>query len=255
MDKPIEHFAVNYDDSQCFATVKQELMDQRKRIVAERLYLILGALFVAALVSGNLIFQKFFVWSPFGLFTFELSVGIIPYPVTFLVTDIISEVYGRKRANRVVLAGLFASVFMLGIIMVAAIAPATEWSPISDDEFRRVFGFTFIAVSASLAAYLLAQLIDVQLFHFWKRLTKGKHLWFRNNASTFSSQFIDTFTVLFLLCSFGVIEWELFGSLLLNGYLFKVMFAAIDTPIAYVIVWGMRRYFGLKGYGAELENF
>ncbi len=228
-------------------------MDIRKKIMAERLYLILAALFVAALVTGNLIFQKFITWNPFGLYEFQLSAGILPYPVTFLVTDIISEVYGKKRAQRVVLAGLFASLFMLLIIVISAMAPAAEWSPVSDDEFSKVFGFTFIAVAASMAAYLIAQLVDVQIFHFWKRVTKGKHLWFRNNASTFSSQFIDTFTVLFLLCSFGVIEWQFFGALLLNGFLFKVMFAAIDTPVVYVVVYWMRRYFGLKGYGAEIN--
>jgi queuosine precursor transporter len=228
-------------------------MNEKKKAVAENLYVILAALFVAALVTGNLIFQKFFTWNPFGLFEFQLSVGIIPYPVTFLVTDIVSEVYGRKRANRVVLAGLAASVFMLTIIMVSDYTTAAYWSPVDDEEFSKVFGFTIIAVAASLAAYLLAQLLDVQIFHFWKQVTKGKHLWLRNNASTFTSQFVDTFTVLFLLCSFGVIGWEYFGGLLLNGFLFKMLFAAADTPIIYLVVWWIRRYFGLKDPGAEIE--
>ncbi len=228
-------------------------LSTEKRQQAEILFLILAALFVTSLVTSNLIFQKFFSWNPLGLFNFELSVGIIAYPVTFLITDIISEVYGKKRAQRVVMAGVFASFFALVIVMVSAAAPATDWSPLSDDEFRKSFGFTFIAVGASLAAYLLAQFLDVQIFHFWKRLTKGKHLWLRNNLSTFGSQFVDTFTVLFLLCSFGVIEWGLFGMLLANGFLFKVMFALFDTPIAYAMVYGLRRYFGLKGYGAELD--
>jgi uncharacterized integral membrane protein (TIGR00697 family) len=229
------------------------MMDRKKKIQAEVMFCVLAALFVAALITANLIFQKFFRWDFFGIYTFELSAGIIPYPVTFLVTDIISEIYGRKMANRVVFAGLFASLFMLLIIVVASIAPATEYSPVSDDEFNMVFGFTFVAVAASLVAYLLAQFLDVQIFHFWKRLTRGKYLWFRNNASTFSSQFVDTFTVLFLLCSFQVIEWELFGMLLLNGYLFKVMVAMLDTPLIYIIVWAVRKHFGLKGYGAELK--
>lgn len=227
-------------------------MNKKKKRQAEIIFLVLTALFVSALVTANLIFQKFFHWEVFGIYTFELSAGIIPYPVTFLVTDIISEIYGRKMANRVVLAGLFASLFMLLIITVASIAPATDYSPVSNLQFDTVFGFTFVAVAASLTAYLLAQFLDVQIFHYWKRVTKGKHLWFRNNASTFSSQFVDTFTVLLLLCTFEVIEWELFGMLLLNGYLFKVMVALLDTPIIYLIVWQMRKHFGLKGHGAEL---
>lgn len=223
------------------------------RSQAEMLYLILGALFITALVTSNLIFQKFFFWDPLNLFRFELSVGIIAYPVTFLVTDIVSEVYGKRRANFLVIAGIFASAFALLIVIVSTAAPATEWSPLSDTEFKKAFGFTFLAVAASLAAYLTAQFIDVQIFHFWKNVTKGKHLWLRNNLSTFTSQFVDTITVIFLLCSFGVIEWELFPKLLGNGFLFKAMVALLDTPFAYLGVYGLRRFFGLKGIGAELK--
>ena len=228
-------------------------MQQEKIKQAETLYLILAGLFITALVTSNLIFQKFFSWNPFGLYEFELSVGIIAYPVTFLITDIISEIYGRKRANKVVIAGIFASFFALLIVVVSTEAPATSWSPISDGIFKKVFGFTYVAVGASLAAYLLAQFLDVQVFHFWKRLTNGKHLWLRNNFSTFSSQLVDTASVLFLLCSFGVIEWELFGILLLNGYIFKVLFALVDTPIIYFLVYVVRKHFGVSGHGAELE--
>jgi len=227
-------------------------MDLTRKKQAETIYLILASLFITSLVTSNLIFQKFFSWNPFGLFEFELSVGIIAYPITFLVTDIISELYGRKRATRVVQAGVFASAFALLIVVVSTKAPATTWSPIDDSTFKHVFGFTFIAVGASLAAYLLAQFLDVQIFHFWKKLTNGKHLWFRNNFSTFTSQLVDTGTVLLLLCSFGVIEWKLFGLLLLNGYLFKVMFALFDTPIIYAVVYFMRKYFNLEGEGAEI---
>jgi len=220
---------------------------------AEILYLILASLFITSLVTSNLIFQKFFNWSPFGWYTFEISVGIIAYPVTFLITDVISEIYGRKRANRVVIGGLFASAFALLIVIVSTEASATEWSPLSNAEFKKVFGFTYIAVAASLAAYLLAQFIDVQLFHFWKRLTNGKHLWLRNNASTFTSQFVDTFVIISLLTMFDVIDEEFYFVLILNGFLFKVLFALLDTPLVYLLVYGIRRYFGLKGHGAELD--
>ncbi len=228
-------------------------MEKHKLKQAETLYLILAGLFITSLVTSNLIFQKFFKWNPFGLYEFELSVGIIAYPVTFLITDIVSEIYGRRRANKVVIAGVFASIFALLIVIISTEAPATTWSPISDTVFKKVFGFTYIAVGASLAAYLLAQFLDVQVFHFWKRRTKGKHLWLRNNFSTFSSQLIDTASILFLLCSFGVIEWELFGALLLSGYLFKVLFALFDTPLVYFMVYIMRKYFGLDGHGAEMN--
>jgi uncharacterized integral membrane protein (TIGR00697 family) len=219
---------------------------------AHTLFLILSGVFIAALVSCNLIFQKFFSWSPFGLYTFEISVGILPYPITFLVTDIISEIYGRKKANKVVLAGLFSSLFVLAIIMVANATQATEWSPIDNDVFSSVFGLTGIAVGASMLAYLLAQFIDIRVFHFWKKLTKGKYLWLRNNASTFTSQLVDTATILILLCLSGSIAWDKFWLLLINGFLFKVIMAMIDTPILYLVIGLIRRKFNLNE-GQELE--
>ena len=217
----------------------------KDKLTAYRFYLILAALFIASLVVSNLIFQKFFSWDFFGLYTFEISVGILPYPVTFLITDLISEVYGKKKANQVVTAGIFASLFSLLIIYTADAVPATDWSPIGDELFKKVFGATAIAVIASMLAYLLAQYIDIQLFHFWKKLTKGKHLWIRNNFSTFLSQFVDTFSVLFLLCSFHKIEWDRFGALLLSGFLFKVIVAICDTPFLYAAVYAMRKRFKL----------
>ncbi|MBN2747504.1 MAG: queuosine precursor transporter [Bacteroidales bacterium] len=224
-----------------------------KNISPGTLYLILTSLFITSLVTSNLIFQKFFHWDVFGIYTFELSVGIIAYPITFLITDIISEIYGRKAANKVVLSGLFASAFALFIIIVSTEAAATEWSPVTDSEFKHVFGFTFIAVGASLAAYLLAQLIDVQIFHFFKKITKGKHLWLRNNFSTFTSQIVDTATVLGLLCSFDVLPWSSFWMLFLNGYIFKFLFALFDTPIIYLIVNLLRRQYNLQEKTTEIE--
>jgi uncharacterized integral membrane protein (TIGR00697 family) len=225
-------------------------MTLKDKALARRLYLILGILFITSLVVSNLIFKKFFYYYPFdvsvfGVKLFEISVGILPYPVTFLITDLISEIYGKKKANEVVVGGIFASFFAMGIIYIANAAPATDWSPVSDELFSTVFGSTAIAVLASMMAYLLAQFVDIQIYHFWKRLTKGKHLWLRNNCSTFLSQFIDTATVLLLLCSFGEIDWSLFGGLLLAGFLFKVLIAALDTPFLYLSVYWFRKRFKL----------
>ncbi|MDT0293686.1 queuosine precursor transporter [Mesonia ostreae] len=216
-----------------------------KKLLAYKVYFILGALFISALVASNLIFKKFFFWDFFGIYQFEISVGVLPYPFTFLITDLISEIYGKKKANQVVIAGIFASLFSLLIVFAASIVPATSWSPISDDLFETVFGSTAIAVLASMMAYLLAQFIDIQLYHFWKKLTKGKHLWLRNNFSTFLSQFVDTFVVLLLLCSFKEIEWKLFSTLLLSSFLFKVLIALLDTPFLYLGVYIFRKKFNL----------
>jgi len=220
--------------------------------LAFQIYLYLGALFITSLVVSNLIFQKFFYWRPFGEINvfgsslFEVSVGILPYPITFLITDLISEIYGKKKANQVVTAGIFASVFSMGIIYVAKIVPAIESSPIDDGTFTKVFGLSPLGVLASMLAYLFAQYIDISIYHFWKKLTHGKYLWLRNNFSTFSSQFVDTFTVVGLLCIFGVIPWDLFYGLLVSGFLFKVFIAFLDTPLLYLCVYLMRKRFNLK---------
>ena len=207
-------------------------------------FLILAGLFIASLVTCNLIFRKFFAWDIGGM-TFEQSVGLLPYPITFLVTDMISEIYGKRKANLVVFSGLAASILTLGIVTLAGWADATSWSPVSNAEFDHAFGQTALAVGASMAAYLLAQFIDVRIFHFWKSLTHGKHLWLRNNLSTIPSQIVDTSTVLVLLCAVGEIGWERFGALLLNGVAFKSLVAALDTPLVYLGVGWMRRRFGL----------
>jgi uncharacterized integral membrane protein (TIGR00697 family) len=226
--------------------------DPKKKSEALIIYLILASMFIAALVVSNLIFQKFFSWNPFGWFNFELSVGILPYPITFLITDVISEIYGKKKANEVVIAGIFASFFSMGIVLIANYTSAIPGSPINNELFTKVFGLSPIAVLASMLAYLFAQFIDIRIYHFWKRKTAGKHLWLRNNFSTFSSQFIDTFTVILLLCSFEVLPWSLFGNLLLSGFLFKVLIALFDTPILYLVVFMFRKRFGLK-IGEEIS--
>lgn len=227
-------------------------METKDKLFAYKIYIILGAMFISALVVSNLIFQKFFYWDFFGIYRFEISVGILPYPITFLITDIISEIYGKKKANQVVTAGIFASVFSLAIVYLANAAPAIDNSPVSNEMFAAVFGQTALAVIASMMAYLAAQYIDIYIFHFWKRVTKGRMLWVRNNFSTFTSQFVDTFAVLFLLCSFDILPWNLFASLLLSGFLFKVLIAILDTPVLYAVVYLFQRRFNLKR-GEELE--
>lgn len=226
-------------------------MTLKDKLAAQRIYLFLAALFITSLVVSNLIFQKFFYWYPIDVEVFEnklfeISVGILPYPITFLITDLISEIYGKKRANQVVVAGIFASVFSLLIIYVSNSVPATDWSPVDDKLFTTVFGNSAIAVFASMITYLFAQFIDIQIYHFWKRLTKGKHLWLRNNFSTWFSQFVDTLTILSLLCSFGIIDWSNFKGLLISGFLFKVLVALFDTPFLYLGVFLFRKRFKLK---------
>ena len=140
----------------------------------------------------------------------------------------------------------------MGIIFMASWVPALPNSPIDDEVFASVFALSPIAVLASMLAYLFAQYIDITIYHFWKKVTKGKYLWLRNNFSTFSSQFVDTFTVVGLLCIFQVLPWSMFYGLLISGFLFKVFVAAFDTPLLYLFVYIMRKRFKL-GINDEIE--
>lgn len=234
-------------------------MAYRDKTLAHTIYLYMGALFITSLVVSNLIFQKFFYWMPFGADAtvfgaplFVVSVGILPYPLTFLITDFISEVYGAKKANQIVTAGIFASFFSMGIIYLANVSPAVDTSPVNDAIFSKVFALSPVAVLASMIAYLFAQYVDIAIFHFWKRLTKGKMLWLRNNFSTFTSQFIDTFTVVSLLCIFKVIPWSMFYGLVISGFIFKILIAFIDTPFLYFFVYIFRKRFKLE-VGQEID--
>ena len=226
-------------------------MTNQKKELAKNLYLLLAGLFITSLVVSNLIFQKFFYWYPFdikifGNSLFELSVGVLPYPITFLITDLISEIYGKNIANQVVITGIFASFFSMGILLMANEVPAIKNSPIDDQTFNEVFALSPIAVLASMIAYLIAQFIDIRIYHFWKNLTQGKMLWLRNNFSTFTSQFVDSLLVIGLLSIFGVLEWTLFWGLVISSFLFKILVAALDTPLLYLFVGIFRKTFHLK---------
>jgi len=214
-------------------------------------FLYLSALFIASLVVCNLIVQKFFLWEPFGIRNwFYLSAGILPYPLTFLVTDILSECYGKRRANQVVVAGLVASVFVLGVVTLAdslnsigAVDIRTGEAiggALFDQWFHQIFGTTGRAITASMIAYLLAQFVDIQLFHFWRRLTDGKHLWLRNNASTITSQLVDTGLVVTLLF-IGTEQQSNIPRMIAAGWSFKMLVALCDTPLFYLAVGHWKR--------------
>ncbi|MAD12908.1 MAG: hypothetical protein CMC04_09350 [Flavobacteriaceae bacterium] len=227
------------------------------KIVAEKIYLFLSALFITSLVVSNIIFQKFFYWYPidfslFGQPLFEISVGLLPYPITFLITDLISEIYGKRRANLVVVTGIFASFFSAGILLLGNILPAVDYSPINDTLYEKVFALSPIAALASMIAYLISQFVDIKIYHFWKKLTKGKKLWLRNNFSTFASQFLDSITVVGLLCFFNILSWENFIGLSMASFIFKLIIALIDTPFLYIFVYLFRRRFSLK-IGEEID--
>lgn len=231
----------------------------------DALFLSLAGIFLTSLVLGNVIGTTKFVtifslelsgWMQAitpalvrdgSVYTMSVPVGVIAYPFTFLATDLISELYGRRKAQLVVWVGFWMNVFMLFLMSVNHWLPNTAGVSGGLNLFEGVYEFMIGNTIASMIAYLIAQTVDVRLFHFWKRLTKGKHLWLRNNASTTVSQLVDStaiLTILFLAGNLGE-EIDTVGKLIIlimNSYLFKFFFALFDTPLIYFGVWLFREF-------------
>ena len=241
----------------------------------ERVFLLFAGIFLGSMVMLNILgITRFIHIGPLAL-----AVGVLPYPLTFLCTDFISEFYGRRRANYVVFIGLLLNGLVLGFLWLGHWVPSVSadqqppWQvltlakplvlpfggEVSEIElFEILFRCTRSAVVASMVAYMAAQFCDVYLFHFWKRLTKGRHLWLRNNGSTMISQLVDATAVIFITfwASYRSGDkslsdlFELVGS----NYLFKLTVAAVDTIPFYIGVAFLRRYLRIdprKGYGTN----
>ena len=168
----------------------------------------------------------------------RVSVGIFFVPVLFLTTDIIGEVFGRKEASRFVnMATIMLVLLFLMMSLCIAIRPNESWD--HQEQYATVFGSSLRMTIASLISFVVAQQLDVFMFSLWGKITKGKHLWIRNNMSTIVSQLIDT--TIFEFVAF----WHLtpkfttgyIFSLILPYWLFKVVFALLDTPLCYLGVW------------------
>jgi uncharacterized integral membrane protein (TIGR00697 family) len=229
----------------------------------ERVFLVLSGLFLGSMTMLNILGVSRFVDLSFEVggvrIPMALAVGVLPYPVTFLCTDFISELYGRSRANAVVWVGLLLNLWVVGFLWLGgALPPAVALDPVSglpptdayDFAFFRIRTLTTGAVVASMVAYLAAQLCDVSLFHFWKRLTRGRHLWLRNNGSTLVSQFVDTFAVITITHFWArglpidpqAALWPQLWVFIGSGYVFTAVVALLDTLPFYLGVHWLSRW-------------
>lgn len=260
----------------------------------ERVFLLLSGLFLGSLTMLNILGITRFIDMSFELaglkIPFVVAVGVLPYPLTFLATDLISELYGEKRANAVVWMGLLLNLWVVFILWVGGALPGYEAVDANGDLVRAAAGaiqhiaaeqgiteaqvlerypelaslnrpplffeirsLAFGAVAASMIAYMAAQFCDVYMFHFWKRLTRGKHLWLRNNGSTMVSQLVDS-TAVILITHFYAHAlpvkaeepiWPQLLTFIASGYVFKFVVAALDTGPVYLCVHWLSRYLEL----------
>jgi len=254
--------AAGAEPGEAFAAAAAGEIDMAER--RERVFIVLAGFFLCAMTLLNVVGITRFV----QLGPLAVAVGVLPYPLTFLCTDLISELYGRRRANFLVWVGFVLNFFILSMLWLGNSIPAVDassqppWQVIelaeelalpngeimsgSVELFQVLFACTSGAVFASMMAYIAAQFCDVQLFHFFKRLTKGRHLWLRNNFSTLTSQLVDSFMVISVTfgATFLAGDIGLTAMLVLMGsnYVFKMLVALADTLPFYLLTYRLKRY-------------
>lgn len=233
----------------------------------ELVFLILSGFFLGTLAMLNILGisrQIDFTFNIFGQrIPFVVFVGVLPYPITFLCTDFISELYGKKRANMVVWIGLVLNIWVLFILWIGGKLPphpslGPDGLPLPEDPNRTFFQirhWTFGATIASMIAYLTAQFVDVHLFHFIRRLTRGKMLWLRNNGSTLTSQMVDSLSVITITYFYARSAMPIQPGhtvahsliiLILSNYVYKMAAALLDTIPFYIGVHYLTRYLHLN---------
>lgn len=203
-----------------------------------RLFLILNSLFLTFLLMAEVIGAKLFTF-----LGFTMTLGVIPFPVTFIVTDLLNEYYGRKGVRLTTMLGMFMVLLAYFLILIGISIPAMPDSPITDEAFENVFFNSSLVIIGSITAYLIGQLIDIQVFHALRVRTKNKHIWLRATGSTIISQLIDSFVVIFI--AFG--PYLAFGQLVniaSTNFVYKMGIAIAITPLLYFAHNRIDKYLG-----------
>ncbi len=221
----------------------------------EKLFVVCAAIFLTALVVAEATAAKLFVVAalprPLVLLgeTFGsvvMTAGVIAFPVTFIVTDLVNEYFGKSGIRFLTLVGMAMIVFEYGLVQAAMHVPPASFSPVPEAAFDAVFGASGWIILGSLMAYLVGQFVDIALFHWLRGLTGGRLLWLRATGSTVGSQFLDTFVVLFVAFYLpGVMSLQTVVAVTLFNYGYKFVVAVAITPLIYGAHWVMDRYLGL----------
>lgn len=218
--------------------------------VRQKLFISLGAAFTTCLVVGDIIGGKLIEVSLFG-FPFTTTIGMVPFPVTFLLTDVLNEFYGKRAARFVTLVGFsmavlsFAIIWVAGAIPIAAFTREPGWQGVTEEAFANVFLGSQRMIIASLVAYLVAQFVDIGTFNLLKQATAGKYLWLRASGSTAVSQLVDTIAINVVAWA-GMMSWSKIGDIVLSAYGLKIFIALALTPAIYACHAAVERWTGLR---------
>lgn len=206
----------------------------------EKIYIFLCTFFSCMIILNNLTYQKF-VSLDFKFHIFEISVGAILYPLTFLVTDLLAEFFGKKRANICVNISVIMNIIVALIVSGMDVLPSVAWSKIDNEAFHNIFGFYIIAFMGSIIACYISQTLDVYLYLLIKSFTGDRLILVRNILSTTISLFFDTFIVISFLTFFSILPLEHFVMLLLDSYSWKLFFAISSSPLFYMLAYFIRK--------------
>lgn len=260
-------------------------LDPKYNARRETVFLIFAGIFLGSLSMLNILgLTKMIKFQIFFNIDVSLTVGVLAYPITFLCTDFISEFYGRKRANNMVWVGLLLNLWVLAILYIGDILPPNldyydshgnlvipdyingvyngGGTPQPGYIFNEIKQMTFASTLGSMIAYLVAQFVDVHIFHYLKRRTNGKHLWLRNNGSTLISQLVDSFAVILIAHYYANAfhlkdspqEFSGIMNFIFSGYIFKMLSALLDTIPFYLGTKFLSKYLNIdpnEGYHKE----
>lgn len=209
--------------------------------VKQKLFVALAAVFVTCLVLGDVTGGKAFV-TPFG----PVSVGMWLFPVTFLLTDVINDYYGREGARYVTFVAAAMAALAWAALVGTSALPTDADSYFLHGEYEKIFGGSAKLFVASIVAFLVGQFLDISVFQYWKRLTRARHLWLRATGSTLISQLIDTATINAIFWG-GVADktpaW--IGAKIGREYAIKIVVAVALTPVVYMVHAAIERWLGL----------
>lgn len=208
----------------------------------EIVYFVLGGLFVTNALLGEIIGVKLINLGPY-----TMTMGVIPWPVVFITTDLVNEYFGREGVKRLTYLTVGLILYAFLVIYLSMLVPAAGISPVNDQVYNQVFGQSLWIIVGSITAFIVSQLIDVSVFWFFRGKTGGKMLWLRATGSTVISQLIDTFIVM------GIAFWlpgkmttQDYFNVSLTNYTYKILVALSITPIIYLSHAIIDRYFRLN---------
>ena len=201
---------------------------------AAQAMMLMGGIFAALLVAANAAGSKIIDVGPLG----AASATVFAYAITFLITDVVSDVFGKEAAGRIVWLGFGAVLLAVGFFQIALVAPSAVFFD-GQPAFEKVFGISWRLLLGGLVAYLVSQFLDIRIFHLIKNLTNGRWLWLRNNVSTLISQLVDT-SIFITVAFYGVYD-ELW-TIIIGQYLIKVIIAIVDTIPAYLLIHGLKKW-------------